>query len=829
LDNTEISTLSGLSESEVIARRRAGQGNDLKIQTSRSYFQIVRDNLFTFINIVFLAISLVLISLRYYSDTLIIVGTVFGATLVNVVQEVRAKWQLDQIALLSRPKATVVREGQEQQIDPAEIVVGDILLVQPGDQILVDGQVIGDGEMEVDESLLTGESDLISKQAGFQVYSGSFCVTGSAYYEAQQVGADSLAQKLTAEARVFRLTQTPLQHEINLIIRVLLLLAIYLWLLQLISWYLSEVTLGETIQFVAVIAGLVPAGLYLSITLAYALGAVRMAKQDALIQQANAVESLSNVDVICLDKTGTLTTNRLALQAVYPAGDGIYETGLHALLGDYAATTTGGNRTNEAIAAACPGQKRPVLAKVPFSSAYKWSALTFDGRADGSGQEGVYVLGAPEILSPAVSLTEHLEAQIRVGTDQGLRVLLFAYNPDVNLPLYDGADRPSLPPNLTPLGVITFSDELRISARETLTEFAEAGVQVKIISGDNPHTVAALARQVGLGPDVRVISGLELVDMDEAQLAQTAEENTIFGRITPDQKAKLVQSLRSRGHYVAMMGDGVNDVLSLKQANVGVAMESGSQVARSVADLVLRRDSFEVLPFTFIEGQRIRNAVLDQLKLFMVRIFSAILLIVSIGLVTATFPLLIKHNGVVVLLTVGIPTIALALWAKPGQPSGRGLFHSILHFVLPSTLLLALVGLFIYLGYLLWAVFLAYQSDVLAETPLDTLLESSRSALVAIWVFCGILLFIFLKPPSRFWVGGEPLNGDRWPIYLAVAMLVMYVVIVAVPQLREFFELVPLGIGNYIFLGLIAVGWGLLLRYVWRTRLLDRFLGVDLS
>jgi cation-transporting ATPase E len=236
-----------------------------------------------------------------------------------------------------------------------------------------------------------------------------------------------------------------------------------------------------------------------------------------------------------------------------------------------------------------------------------------------------------------------------------------------------------------------------------------------------------------------------------------------------------------------------------------------------------------VLPFTFIEGQRIRNAVLDQLKLFMVRIFSAILLIVSIGLVTATFPLLIKHNGVVVLLTVGIPTIALALWAKPGQPSGRGPFHATLHFVLPSTLLLALVGLFIYLGYLLWAVFLAYQNDVLAETPLDTLLESSRSALVAIWVFCGILLFIFLKPPSRFWVGGEPLNGDRWPSYLALAMLVIYIIIVAVPQLRQFFELVPLGIGNYIFLGVIAVGWGLLLRYSWRARLLDRFLGVDLS
>jgi cation-transporting ATPase E len=296
-DVQTTSKLQGLSEAEAIARRKAGQGNNVKIKSSRDLGQILRENLFTFINAVFLTISLVLISLGRYGDAFLVIVVILGGVVVSVCQEVWAKQKLDQIALLTRPKATVLRENTEKNIDPSQIVVGAPIAVRSGDQIVVDGSIVGEGRIEVDESLLTGESDLICKQASDPVYSGSFCVSGMACYQAQQVGTQSLAYKLTVGARAFRQTYTPLQQEINLVIRVFLLLSCFIWLLVAINWLLRIYTFADSVQYAAVVAGLVPSGLYLAITLAYAVGAVRMVGQEVLIQQANAVESLSNVDV----------------------------------------------------------------------------------------------------------------------------------------------------------------------------------------------------------------------------------------------------------------------------------------------------------------------------------------------------------------------------------------------------------------------------------------------------------------------------------------------------------------------------------------------------
>jgi cation-transporting ATPase E len=810
--------MNGLTTSEAAARRQAGQGNDTPLQSSRPYRQILWDNLVTFINGVFLVITLVLIVLGRLGDTAVVLFTILGSVTVNLIQEVRAKQKLDQIALLTRPKATVLRDGQKQQLDPREIVVGDILRVEPGDQIVVDGPIVGEGRIDVDESLLTGEADRVSKEAGALLYSGSFCVRGSAYYEAQRVGVESLAYQLTAGARAFRRTLTPLQREINLVIRLLLLLATFLWILVAIStFFIGDITFHEGVQRSAVIAGLVPSGLYLAITLAYALGAVRMAGQNALIQQANAVESLSHVDILCLDKTGTLTANRLHLEALYPA-EGITEADLRQWLGDYAANVTSGNRTTEAIAAACPGQTRPLQGEVPFSSVYKWSALAFDDLS------GIYVLGAPELLAGAVPLQSDLIAHIHAGTQQGLRMLLFAHSSDFAAASPD-PDAPTLPAGLQPLGVLAFSDELRPEIRETLRGFAQAGITLKIISGDNPHTVATIAHRVGVATTVGVISGPELADMDESQFAQAAQECTIFGRITPQQKEKLVRTLRSQGHYVAMIGDGVNDVLSLKQADLGVAMESGSQITRSAADIVLLHDSFAALPYAFLEGQRIRNGIQDCIKLFMVRIFVVTLLIFSTGMVSGTFPLLIKHNGLVALITVGLPTFGLAFWARPGPPSRYSLVRAMLHFVLPSALTLALVGLAVYLGYL---------TAILWRIPEDALLDPHlllvpRGALVTVMILCGLLLVPFLKPPTPAWAVSEPLSGDWRHTWLALGMAAFYGAIVLVRPLRHFFDLPLLRPPDYLFLGLVVIAWGIILRYVWRGRLLDRFLGVQLG
>ncbi len=813
------SSLQGLTQQEVIKRREAGQGNNVTLQTSRSYRQILQENLFTFINAVFLAISLVMLVLRRYGDAFLVVVIIFGGVLVSIYQEIWAKQQLDRIALLNRPIVNVIREGKEYHLDPGEIVLGDILVIQSGDQIVVDGVVVGDGRMDVDESLLTGESDMIPKVAGDPVYSGSFCVSGSACFEAQKVGAETVAYKLVTGARAFRQVYTPLQQEINLVIRVLMLLACFLWILVGIGFLGRSHPLADIVQRVAVVAGLVPTGLLLAITLAYGMGAVRMLGQDVLIQQANAVESLSHVDVLCLDKTGTLTTNQINLQTVYPIG--ITEEVLRQKLGDFAANITAHNRTSEALAAVYPGKVRSIQTEIPFSSIRKWSAVAFDDFPD----PGVYILGAPEMLIQSVTLTEEVTCHIQAAVEQGLRVLLFAYCEELN-PVDKNAQLALLPPTLIPLGIIVFNDQLRPEARETLHGFAQAGINVKIISGDNPQTVAALAKQAGLGSDIKLVSGAQLAAMDEAQFAQAALSSTIFGRISPEQKAGLVQTLRRQGNYVAMIGDGVNDVLSLKQSNLGIAMESGSRATRGVADIVLLKDSFAALPHAFLEGQRIRNGIRDILSLFLVRVFCVTLLIFSTAMVTDSFPLVNKHSALVALFGVGLPTIVLPIWAKPGGVGKRrSVVRSLLHFTIPATLTMTLVALLVYLLYLVSAIL--DLAPGLEFNQVDYTVP--RTALVTMLILCELLLIPFLKPPTTAWVGGEPLSGDWRYSLTALFLLVVYTIIVAVPALRRFFELAPLSLLDYLFLGFVALEWCLILRAIWRTRFLDRFLGVDLS
>lgn len=812
--------LQGLSEPEVIKRRVAGEGNNAKLRTSRSYGQILQENLFTVINIIFFAISLVMFRLGRFSDGVLVIIVIFGGVLVNIYQEIWAKQQLDRIALLNRPKATVIRAGVKCQIDPTELVRGDVLLVQPGDQIVVDGPIVGEGRIEVDESLLTGESDLVPKQRADWVYSGSFCVSGIACYEAEKVGAETVAYRLMSGARAFRRSLTPLQVEINVVIRIFMLIACFLWALVGISFLSSSYSANEIVQRFAVIAGLVPAGLLLAITLAYGLGAVRMVGQDVLIQQANAVESLSNVDTLCLDKTGTLTTNQIQLAELYPIG--CSEAELRQQLGDYALNLGASNRTSEAIASACPGIVRHLKAEVPFSSARKWSAVAFND-ADRS---GVYILGAPEVLLTTTGLlSPDMADYIQTGIEQGLRVVLFAYsaNPQALTP-----SDPHLP-DLIPLGILRFSDQLRPEAYETLIGFAEAGIRVKIISGDNPQTVAALAKQAGLGSeikatDIKAISGAQLAQMDEAQFAQAAQAYTIFGRISPEQKAMLVRQLRKAGNYVAMIGDGVNDVLSLKQANLAIAMASGSKATRSVADIVLLKDSFGALPRAFLEGQRIRNGIQDVLKLFLVRTFCVTLLIFATSIVTDSFPLQNKQSAIVALIGVGFPSMCIPIWAKPGLLPRRSMVRSMLHFVVPATLTLTVVSLLVYLFYLVVA--------VLNLPPGADLVQVNhavpRSALVVILVMGELLLIPFLKPPSSAWVGGEPLSGDWRYTIVAGLLLLLYLLIVAVPPMRRFFELTALDPIHYLFIGLVALEWCLILRMIWRTRFLDRFLGIDL-
>ncbi|HET9015808.1 MAG TPA: HAD-IC family P-type ATPase [Thermomicrobiaceae bacterium] len=789
--------LAGLSEAEAALRLERGEGNAVPLDASRTYRRILLQNTFSFINTLLFAIVILLLILGLYSDALLTASLVVANVVVGVIQEARAKRQLDRIALLTRPSARVIRDGVERTIDPAGVVRGDLLAVGPGEQILVDGALVEAHEMTVDESLLTGESDLVAKRVGDVLHSGSFCMAGSGTYEAQRVGVESVAQRITAQARQFRDVETPLQREVGLVLRVMLVLVAALSL-QVGIAYWHVVQLRETVQAAAVLVSLVPQGLSFMVTVNYAMAAVRMAGKGALIQRMNAVESTSNIDVLCLDKTGTLTSNQLEVAEIAPLAPlGVEE--LRRLLGDYGASTPAGNRTSRTLAEGCGGQERPVLDEVPFSSGRKWSALAF---GDGA-MRGLYVLGAPEVLAAALVPGTDIDGPVDAWTARGLRVLLFARRPDVP-ELRDGERNYRLPTELTPLALVALSDVLRPEARSTIERFSQAGIALKIISGDNPDTVAALARQAGLSPRLHAVAGTTLANLDDQALDTVAGDATVFGRVTPEQKAALVASLRRQGHYVAMIGDGVNDVPSLKQADLAVAMRSGSPVARSVADVVLLEDSFGALPAAFLEGQRIRKGMEDIIRLFLVRALYVALVIFGTALVGATFPITPKHNALLATLTVGIPVFALAAWARPGL-TPRRLLLSGAGFVVPAAASIAAFGLVVYLFYLTLT-----GGDV----------EAARSALTTTTMICGLLLIPFAQPPNDAWVAANPLNGDWKPTVLSGVLLGVYVVVLAVPVLRNFYTLQVLPVTAYALIALAVVGWATTLRFAWRVDLL---------
>jgi cation-transporting ATPase E len=795
----------GLSEVEATARRERGEGNQVEPETSRSYARILLENLLTPIHLLLFVIAVVLAILGLYGDAILTGGLIVINIVVTVIQEARAKRQLDRIALLTRPMANVLRDGEERTIEPGEIVLGDAIVARPGDQILVDGIIIQDSAMSVDESLLTGESELIPKRVGDRVYSGSFCMTGGAVYEADSVGENSVAAKITSQARTYRNIKTPLQREVGIILKVMLLLAIALAVLVGNSfWKLyNELPLKESVQAAAVIAALIPQGLVLMVTVTYAMAAMRMSGKGALIQRMNAVESTSHIAVLCMDKTGTLTTNRLTLQGVEPIESN--DADVRRLLGEYAVSTPAANQTIDALIAGLGGtnQARQLREEVPFSSALKWSALAYaDQQSPDWG--GAYFMGAPDILAQALRPGASLGAQADEWKAAGLRVLLFAWHPDV-ASLHGPDGEPQLPQGLIPVGAICISDELRPEAKQTIANFAETGVTLKVISGDHPETVTALAIQAGFPADCRMISGLELDALDDTRLGIVARDTTIFGRITPQQKERLIGAIRAQGHYVAMIGDGVNDVLALKQANLAVAMRSGSQVTRNVADIVLVDDSFAALPHAFREGQRILRGMHDIIDLFLVRAAYVSLIILATSLLGEAFPVTPKQNALLATLTVGIPAFALAAWATPGR-TAKSLISSSSHFVVPAALSISFVCMTVYLF------FRAMSND----------LELARSALTTTSVMCGLLLVPFVEPPARPWTGGDTLSGDWRPTILAFLLMALYMFVVIVGPLRHFYDLTILPYSGYVLLGFVVAGWAVGLRFIWRLRIGSR-------
>jgi cation-transporting ATPase E len=819
--------VAGLTSAEAERRRLAGEGNAWHSPTSRTYLEIVRDNSYPLINGPLLVVSAALVGFGAITEALMTGVPVFGNIAIGAIQGTRAKRQLDRIALLSRAPATVVRDGIERQIPPEGVVLGDIVVAGRGDEIQLDGRIIGSGSAAIDESALTGESKPIEKAAGDAVQSGSAVVSGVARYEVEAVGKDTFASGILAQATGHRDTRTPLQNDIA---RAFLAVGILIVLSAAIVFLSLPTVVGDpardTVFAAAVLVTLVPQGLALMLTVTYAAAALRISRLGALAQRQSAVEAISRIDTFCTDKTGTLTTQRIAFGSIEAldgrdgndgrdggdrrGGGGLAVAELAALIGAIAASTTAPNPTTTALTAAFPSQPRPVLAEVPFSSALRWSAIRLapsDG--PGAGEAGAYALGAPAVLATAIAGADALLARAASLAATGRRVLLLARGAaDAVL---TGGDDAELPRPLEPLALVTIDEELRPEAKATIDGRRARGIDVKIVSGDDPVTVQAIGNRLGVGLGGSAASGLDLAALDDEALADVAVRTTIFGRVDPHLKARLVTALKARGRYVAMTGDGVNDILPVRTADVGVAMQSGSPATRGVADLVLVRDDFSILPEAIRDGQRIVAAMAATLTVLLARTFYVLLIVVGASVLDFPFPFTPRQNSILAFITVGVPILVLALWVRPG-PSQSGLLAQTLRISIPLSLGVVAVALPVY------AVSLLNGASA----------DAARTILTTLASFLGIGALALVP------IAADDRGRIRMPARVRTALLVgslvgAYLVVLATEPGRAVFQLTPLPWEVVASLLAIAAAWTAAVIGIHRTGIvqhgIDRLIG----
>jgi cation-transporting P-type ATPase E len=743
-----VPAAEGLTAQEVAERVALGQVNDVPAVPSRTVGQIVRANVFTRFNALLGSLLVVILIVGPIQDALF--GFVLVANAgVGIYQELRAKRTLDSLAVLTSPRARLVRDGHVREAPLTEVVLDDVLELQPGDQVVVDGEVLEASALEVDESLLTGEAEPVIKQPGDEVLSGSFVAAGSGRFKATRVGAQAYAAQLAEQGRRFSLTRSELRSGIDQILRIVTWLLIPTAALLLFSQLRSNASVRDALRVsVGGTVAMVPEGLVLLTSVAFAVGVVRLAKRRVLVQELPAVEVLARVDVLCIDKTGTLTEGRLVVEEVELLGeDGVHRDALAAL----AAAEPHPNATLLAVRESFPDAPDGWLASstVPFSSARKWSGADF-------GTKGTWVLGAPDVLLGSRPGDDAQLTKARAHAEAGRRVLLLGRT--------DGPiEADARPAGLVPVAYVILTDRVRETASTTLAYFAQQGVNVKVISGDHPQTVAAVARRVGL-PGAEAPFDAKALPEDGRELADALETHAIFGRVTPQQKRAMVEALRSRGHVVAMTGDGVNDVLALKDADIGVAMGSGSSATRAVAQLVLLDSTFDALPSVVGEGRRVLGNIERTSNLYVTKTVYAMLIALGVGVVGLEFPFLPRQLTLIGALTIGIPSFFLAL--APNEERARpGFLPRVLRFTIPAGSLAAI------------ATFLGY---VLAKHEPGVTLAEARTAATMVLLYIGFLVLSIIA---------APLTPSR--LALVWAMPALFALAMAIPAAREFFALYP--------------------------------------
>jgi cation-transporting ATPase E len=642
-------SLKGLTSLEVEERIRQGKINKNLAETDRPVWEIVKRNTFTFFNLIFAVIA-VLISLVQAWNQLIFLPIIVINTVVGIYQEIRAKRYLDEMTLLHAPQSTVIRNGKQEKIASDDLVEEDIIILKTGNQIVADARIV-EGSIFVNESLLTGEADEIEKNVDDKLLSGSFVVSGEAKVILEKVGKDSYISKLTEQAKlVSHGEDSEMLRALNKLLKwvsfIILPIAVILFTQ---NYFVNHNTLQTSVvAMVAAVIGMIPEGLYLLTTIALTLSSVKLARNQVLLHNMKSIESLARVDVLCVDKTGTITEPRMSVEQVFvsPSSE-MNEQKFMGVLSNYISANTDDNDTMKAIRefmlakGDLQNQMTGVKKIIPFSSKVKYSAVCFENES--------YLLGAPEIVLG--KNYEKISSEINHLLKEGFRVLVLARTEEKN---YE-----QLNLGTQPLGYVVLANPIRENARETFNYFAQQGVNIKVISGDNPQTVSAVAKRAGImGAEHFIDANLLKTEED---LDQAIESYTVFGRVTPDQKRRLVQALKRKGHTVAMTGDGVNDILAMKSADCSIAMASGSDAATQVAQVVLLDSDFGHMTQVVTEGRRVVNNVQRSAILFLVKnLFSIILAIIS-AIFVFTYPLQASQLSLISLFTIGIPGFLLSL------------------------------------------------------------------------------------------------------------------------------------------------------------------------
>ncbi|SHI18375.1 HAD-IC family P-type ATPase [Streptomyces sp. 3214.6] len=769
-------TATGLTAAEVADRVARGQVNDVPVRSSRTVGEIVRANVFTRFNAIIGVLWVIMLAVAPIQDGLF--GFVILAnTGIGIIQEWRAKQTLDSLAVVGEARPTVRRDGTAMEVSTSELVLDDLIETGPGDKVAVDGVCVEADGLEIDESLLTGEADPVVKRPGDQVMSGSFVVAGGGAFRATKVGREAYAAQLAEEASRFTLVHSELRSGISTILKyvtwMMIPAAIGLVVTQL---FVKNNDLRDSVaRTIGGIVPMVPEGLVLLTSVAFAIGVIRLGRKQCLVQELPAIEGLARVDTVCLDKTGTLTEGGMDVTELRTL-DGFDETYVRQVLGALGESDPRPNASLRAVIAAYPdAEDWRCTESLPFSSARKYSGASF---SEGNGENNTWLLGAPDVLlaedAPALADTERLN-------EQGLRVLLLAR-------AARDLDDPDPAQGARPAALVVLEQRLRPDAADTLRYFAQQNVHAKVISGDNAVSVGAVAAKLGL--DGGTVDARRL-PADQAGMGQALDEGTVFGRVTPQQKRDIVGALQSRGHTVAMTGDGVNDVLALKDADIGVAMGSGSEATRAVAQIVLLNNSFATLPSVVAEGRRVIGNITRVATLFLVKTVYSVLLALLVVCWQVEYPFLPRHLTLLSTLTIGIPAFFLAL--APNTERARPHFvRRVMRYSIPGGVI---AGVATFVTYLIARHYYVGEGSLDAETSAATL----TLFLISMWV-----LAIIARPYT--W----------WRVLLVASMGVAFLLVLVIPWLQHFFALKLVGVTMpWIAVGVAAVA-AVALEFSWK-------------